>query len=58
MLRKHPLTEVPDDNRFANERLHRNRAVGTLAGLIENAQTSFVVGLTGAWGRGKTTFVL
>lgn len=57
MLRKHPLIEIPDDSPFANDKLQREKSVTTFAGLITNAQTPFVVGVTGAWGTGKTTFV-
>jgi len=57
MLRKHRPIDVPEDNPLANDRLQRKKGVETLSGLIANAQTPFVIAVTGSWGTGKTTFV-
>lgn len=49
--------EVPEDNPFEYDELHREDYAKTLTNVVRSFQYGAVIALNGSWGTGKTTFV-
>ena len=55
---KRHIVEIDNDNPFSNDWLERKEFAKQLTNIIENNyKGEVVVGLSGQWGEGKTTFV-
>lgn len=49
--------EIPSDQPFRFDRLHRGESVDALVSLIQNLSGPYVIAVDSPWGTGKTTFL-
>ncbi len=54
---KSPIVEVNKENPFENCKLDRKKYAEILTSIVDTYGNGFVLGLDGAWGTGKTTFL-
>src|SRR5262249_30589215 len=57
MHTKLPEVDVPADQPFANDKLHRAESGRVLGYFLASVSTPYVLGIDAEWGQGKTTFL-
>jgi len=57
MLEKPADIDIPKDQPFVNDQLHRQPCAQNLTTLIRTLKQPFVLSVNGSWGTGKTTFI-